>query len=243
MEEVLNRNKIFSKFSTPYEHWGNGMIERTIGIIQDGVRTLMIQSGASPSSWQDATEYYVRMMNECRLSPGKDKTPHEIFYDEKPTFDGKVEFYTQGMAFLSPDERGKGKNAPRAQPVTMVGYDDRYKVNTWKLLTKDRKEIIRSNVVWNPREPPEKVQARNCKIESSQPSPITDDRFTSYNTPFAGNNWPGRSLAPTDPFVELARRLSDQEQSNWPKSFGEALLSPDRAKWLDAIKNVLIKES
>jgi hypothetical protein len=108
MEEVLNRYKIMSKLSIPYQHWGNGKIERAIGLIQDCVRTLMIHSGAPPSMWQDATIYAIKMMNECKIQPGKGVTAYEDFFGSKPTWDGKVEFYRQGMAFISPDERVKG---------------------------------------------------------------------------------------------------------------------------------------
>jgi len=42
-------------------------------------------------------------------------------------------------------------------------------------------------------------------------------------------------MIPSDTFPEVASRLTSDHPNNWPKTFGEALLSPDRDKWLEAM--------
>jgi len=269
IKEVLDSLGIATKLSVPYEHWGNGKVERAIGVVQDGVRTLLSQSGAPPSSWQDATEFYIRMLNECCLAPKSDKTRFELFHGTKPTWDGKVEFYRKGQAFLSSDERARGKQAPRTQPVTMIGYDDRYQARSYLLLNKDRKEIVRCNVKWNPIVPPTINRIRNCKVSNPTPATTSNTKFVRFKSPLS-ETFPTKVKASTlmqslldhlekimaiptqipmeeqssndiispdnqDPLVEVASRLSNDDASNWPKTFGEALSSPDRTKWLAAI--------
>lgn len=168
-------------------------MERSVGQVYDLARTMMIDSNAPPTMLEDATKVIWTILNECRLAPGTDQTPYELFHGDKPDYSNKIKFYLKGISHLSEEQRkGKGKMAPKAEEVRFIGYPKNYQD---------------AFIVYNPKTKDEKVRHDVRWLEEST-------RVTS----------------------ETANKTMDP---TWPKTLREALDSPDRAKWIAAIKKEL----
>jgi hypothetical protein len=110
---------------------------------------MMITSGAPPYMFEDAIRAACVILNECRLAPGSDKTPYELFYGKKPTFHNKVQFYQIGMSHISHDERkGKGKLTPKAEKVRFIGYPQNYHDSYVIFNPKTKDTKVRHDIKW-----------------------------------------------------------------------------------------------
>jgi hypothetical protein len=69
----------------PYTHAQNGKIEHYIHTLEDGLQTLLADSGLPTSFWGDAvlTVQYLRNRLPTSALP-TDTTPFEVFYKKNP---------------------------------------------------------------------------------------------------------------------------------------------------------------
>lgn len=110
VKRLMDRLGITQQFSSPYRHDQNGLVERSPSMLEDTIKVACI------------------ILNECRLAPGTDQTPYELFYGSKPDYKNKVPFYQKGMSHVSEEQRkGKGKMEPKAEVVRFIGYAKNYK--------------------------------------------------------------------------------------------------------------------
>ena len=93
----------------PYAHSQNGKIERYIRTLEDGLQTLLADSGLPTSFWGDAvlTVQYLRNRLPTSALPA-DTTPFEAFYKKKPDISHLRVWGCQCFAIIAPELRSKG---------------------------------------------------------------------------------------------------------------------------------------
>ena len=107
----------------PYAHAQNGKVERYIRTLEDGLQTLLADSGLPTSFWGDAvlTVQYLRNRLPTSALPA-DTTPFEAFYKKKPDISHLRVWGCQCFAIIAPELRSKG--GPRRLECIFVGYDE-----------------------------------------------------------------------------------------------------------------------
>lgn len=73
-------------FTCPYTSPQNGKVERIIRIINNMIRTNLLQAFLPPSFWHHALSVATYLTNILRSTAIKNKTPTEILYLRKPTY-------------------------------------------------------------------------------------------------------------------------------------------------------------
>jgi hypothetical protein len=128
VKRYLDNIGIQGQYSSPYRHDQNGLAERSIGQIYDLARTMMLESKAPPSMFEDAIRTACTVLNKSRVVTGETKTPYELFNKEKPNYRDAVKFYQEGYSHIAAEQRkGKGKLTPKAELVRFIGYPANYK--------------------------------------------------------------------------------------------------------------------
>lgn len=199
---LLDKLNIVVRNSSPYAKFQNGMIEKSIDMVQNVARYWMIKTGCPQMYYEDAIRNSCEILCKFRLIPDKDKTPYEHFYGVKPDFKTYVPFYAKGMAHVYEEERRGPKYMPRAKIVRNLGTAINHKSAFLVVEEGTRNEMIRRDIHW---------------MKDSSGKFITDSN-NQLNNP------------------EIAMKVVDK---SWPKSIAEVLTSPDKDKWLIALKKEL----
>jgi transposase InsO family protein len=76
--KMLTNIGIYSTFSAPYHHQGNGVAERSVRKVLELARTLMIESQASYSETDMFMALAVWYLNRVPNKKTKDKTPYKM---------------------------------------------------------------------------------------------------------------------------------------------------------------------
>ena len=106
----------------PYTHSQNGEIECYICTLEDGLQTLLIDSGLPTSFWGDAvlTVQYLHNWLPTPTLPA-DTTPFEAFYKKKPDISHLYIWECQCFTIIAPELHSKG--GPCWMECIFVGYD------------------------------------------------------------------------------------------------------------------------
>jgi hypothetical protein len=141
-----NQNNIQVRTSAPYSHQQNGAIERRIQHIMDRILTVMNEYSCPRKFWDYAADYVTYMINRSPTILSKDKTPHELVYNEKPDISLFVPFYCKGVYHVTKEERGLLEN--KGIDCRMVGFAPNTK-DSYLILLKNGSVKVRRGVVWN----------------------------------------------------------------------------------------------
>jgi hypothetical protein len=82
--EMLNENVISQRTSPPYISDLNGVAERAIRSVMEGVRADLVASNAPISFWEHAMQHTVDILNRTTTPPGSDISCYEAFTGVKP---------------------------------------------------------------------------------------------------------------------------------------------------------------
>jgi hypothetical protein len=164
---LLDKWGIGLNLSVPYKHAQNGLIERHIGMLYDVARTMMLQSKAPPSLFEDCLKYAKTILNECRVPYDMGITPYEAFTGKRPTMENKLEFYKKGASHVSKEERkGKGKLVDKSNIIRYIGYAPDYEDGFYVYNPKDKSVKVRRDIHWFT----ENYTANQAKTKSSKSS-------------------------------------------------------------------------
>ena len=114
----------------PYAHAQNGKVERYLRTLEDGLQTLLADSGLPTSFWGDAVltiQYLRNRLPTSALPAGI--TPFEAFYKKKPDLSHLRVWGCQCFVTIAPELRSKGR--PRRLECIFVGYDE-YRIG-WRV--------------------------------------------------------------------------------------------------------------
>ena len=143
--EFLKKHGIKHEITVAYTPQQNGAAERLNRTLLEKARTILEDAKFHKSRWGDAvlTACYVR--NRVPVA-GRDKTPYELFYGEKPDL-SNLRVFGATAYIRVPDEK-RQKLDPRSRRGLFLGYDERTK--GWRVLVND-KVLIGRDVIFDER--------------------------------------------------------------------------------------------
>ena len=147
----------------PYAHSQNGKVEHYIRTLEDGLQTLLADSGLPNTFWGDAvlTVQYLRNRLPTSTLPAN-VTPFEAFYGKKPDLSHLRVWGCQCFAIVAPELRKKG--GPRRMECIFVGYDE-FRIGWWVRDLKGTYHFSR-DVIFN--------ESLNARLGSPSSHPLVD---------------------------------------------------------------------
>ena len=142
----LQKERIKLQLSAPYTHYQNGQIERAMGTVMDKARTLMASDSISSYYWEYAVLLAVYLIN-ISPSTGRQLTPWESVYGEKPDCSNLISFYSPGIYHKTKEER-KNQWDWKGIPCRFLGYDPTGKDSYIILDLIKHSIIVRKNVIF-----------------------------------------------------------------------------------------------
>ena len=124
MAEILRAGGTTHIPSPPHSHESNGLAERQNRTLKDTARTLLRQANMPPSFWTKAIKAACEIRNRLPHSSLPNGTsPHEAFFNEKPSIDHFRVFGSVAYIHI-PEERRPPQSAwnDRATKGVIVGY-------------------------------------------------------------------------------------------------------------------------
>ena len=116
-EEGISR-----EYSAQYTPEQNGVAERSNGLIQEGLRTMLLYSRLGKSYWSYIASTKVYLLNRSRVVK-TGKTPYEMLTGKKPNVKHLRIVGSTGYAKdLKSLKTKAGKLNPRGVPIVMLGY-------------------------------------------------------------------------------------------------------------------------
>jgi hypothetical protein len=128
--EYTTTHGIIVEFSAPYAHGQNGVAERGMRIILEGVRCVLADSGLSPSLWADTAAFIIYTRNLIPSSRHPGIVPAEKWSGKRQSVAHLRPFGCIAYAKI-PAEIGVSKLAPRSIKYAMIGYFGRGTYKLW----------------------------------------------------------------------------------------------------------------
>ncbi|KAI0992701.1 hypothetical protein K3495_g15484, partial [Podosphaera aphanis] len=120
--EFFTQKGIRHDLTPPYSHESNGVAERFNRSVGEGIRAMLLPID-NKRLWAEATNTFVYVKNLQAHSIINGMTPHEAFYDEKPSVSHLQPFGRKCYVHISKERRSTGnKLLPRAEMGMFVGY-------------------------------------------------------------------------------------------------------------------------
>jgi hypothetical protein len=143
--------------TVPYSAEQNGRAERAVGIVKNGTRTYLIESGLSKSYWGAAAVNFTYTRNMITTAANPGITPYEMFLGKKPNV-GHLRVFGCVAWVHIPKETRKGAWSPRARKMVFVGYAWEQGTKGWVFYDPEKRERVVSihttfweNVPWSKR--------------------------------------------------------------------------------------------
>jgi transposase InsO family protein len=268
MREYLSRNGIRHETTTADTPQQNGVAERYNRTLLETVRALMLSAGIPKDLWAEisATAAYLRNRLPNRANKNK-STPYELWYGKKPNVKDLRVIWAD--AFMHIPKHKRSKLEPRATKLKLLGYHDYHdheEKRAYKLWNTDQKKIeISRDVIFD--ETPvlhyaPVVQEPDEFVVDSIIGERSTDGKTEYLVKWAGyddndNTWePFEHVADTEALdmweqrqrlqqaniteTETPDQPTNDDISDEPKTYADAISSPEAHYWREAIQMELV---
>ena len=118
----------------------NGVAERGNRTMEEGVVSILFQSGMPTSFWGEALAAFIHVSNRASISVSSDKTPFEAFYGSKPDLSRLRVWGCTAYVLIQRDKRPLGSLGSHMEKCTFIGYPEGYKA--WKFYNPETKKVI-----------------------------------------------------------------------------------------------------
>ena len=240
-ETYLRKEGVRHELTVPKTPEQNGVAERANRTLVEMVRSMLVDSKLPPKFWAEALSTAVYLRNRSPTKAVEGMTPFEAWMGEKPGVEHLRIFGCVAYAHVAKEERKKLDSKTRE--CVFLGYGAERK--GYRLHDPKRTKVFHSrDVVFNEkkrgieREPRCVEEEKRCvRIEcSTNENPVDED---------LGESSQPTSAEPQEPIVRRSTRERQtpgirvniaSEVLNEPATMPEALASPDKAKWMDAME-------
>ncbi|EEB93393.1 hypothetical protein MPER_07954 [Moniliophthora perniciosa FA553] len=190
----------------PYSSASNGAGERTIGVVLQSIRSMLLDSRLSAKWWAHAMKTATHTVNLFPSTREPSRVPEEAWTGQRQTAEYLVPFGSIRFAHI-PKETGRGKLDPQGEKVVMVGYDGNgvYLVKQWE---SDLVEHVR-DVVWIKDGGHWVEEAGLAKEDLSFLEEISDDEVTGLEAGGIGPTTPEATRLRTSPLFPEEPAASD----------------------------------
>ena len=141
--EEFCRGRIYQEFSAVYTPEQNGKSERSIGLVEEGARSMLAHANLAKHFWSYAVRTKTYLLNRS-FTNTIGQTPFEALHGRKPSVKHLRTFGSIGYSKVVKNKRGKLN--PKGIPVMMLGYAHRQQGYFILNLETKRTEITRTAV-------------------------------------------------------------------------------------------------
>lgn len=258
-KDYLDKEGIVHELTAPFTPEQNGRVERENRTIVESARSMLYARDVPLYLWAEAVNCAVYILNRTSSSQTPETTPYELWYGTKPQLGHLKIFGSVGYVHI-PDQM-RTKFEKKSKKMILIGYDN----NNYRMFDTDRKTIkISRNVIFDEHLVPEirkniaqisimddgddamhnnETETVNIPDGSNQPIE-SDDSLISYNSddPAYEPSQEVEDIPPSN--ITLRPRHNKRHEANLvelslPRTYNEALLSPQKHEWRQAIKEEL----
>ncbi|KAK8667687.1 hypothetical protein V6N13_007835 [Hibiscus sabdariffa] len=240
-DELLKECGIVSQLTPPGTPQWNGVSERRNRTLLDMVRSMMSHTDLPTSFWGYALETAAFTLN-CVPSKSVQKTPHEMWTGRRPN----MSFMKIWGCKAYVKHQMSTKLEPKSEKCTFVGYPKETK--GYYFYNENKVFVARTGVFLEKEFLTNSGKGRNIELEEVQQQQVIEPEVERISQAVEEN--------PTDLETQPLRRstrerheperygflvtthgdviLVDQDE---PKTYQEAVASPDSEKWLEAMRS------
>jgi hypothetical protein len=118
----------------------NGVAERSNRTMEEGVVSMLYESGMPTAFWGVALAAFIHTSNRFSTSALPDKTPHEAFYGSKPDLSRLRVWGCTAHVLIQRDKRPLGSLGSHMEKCVFLGYPQGYK--GWKFYNPVTKKVV-----------------------------------------------------------------------------------------------------
>ena len=254
--EICKERGISLQPTIPYTPQQNGVAERMNRTIMDNVRATLYHAKLPLFLWAEAVATVVYVRNVCPTSSFKGVTPHERFFSVKPDV-GHLRVFGCTAFVHVPDEKRRKLDAKSVKGI-FVGYPSGSK--GYKVYVPETRKMIKSRDVKflensfptssnaDPSDYNELVKSKQDSVADTEYSllpgtdefedPLYDESEVDRMIPILDMSRPLRNRRSPQRFGEWAT-VADVEIESDPKTYKQAMKSPNSKQWENAMKEEL----
>lgn len=245
VRKLLKLNGITMAITNPYTPEQNGCAERSNRTIVELARTMRLSKNLPKFLWAETVNTAVYILNRTGTSRVQDKTPYELFTGKNVHVKNLRIFGTPCFVHVPKQHRKKWDS--KSQRGILVGYSD--SIEGYRIWLKSSNQIIRSrDVVFEPEyssawipDRPETINEEPKDQRNALPSPVPtnsssedlpeEDQSTETPKPSERGLRDRAAIRPPRRLIESMLAEIDE-----PGSFSQAINSPDKQHWEQAMK-------
>src|SRR6266702_3595397 len=118
----------------------NGVAERANRTIEEGVVSMLYESGMPTAFWGEALAAFIHTNNKLATSALPEATPHEAFYCSKPDISMLRVWGCTAYVLIQRDKRPLGSLGSHMEKCIFIGYPQCYK--GWKFYNPVTKKVV-----------------------------------------------------------------------------------------------------
>src|SRR6201996_5886691 len=118
----------------------NGIAERSNRTIEEGVVSMLYESGMPTAFWGEALAAFIHTSNRSFTSALPDMTPHEAFLGSKPDLSMLRVWGCTAYVLIQRDKRPLGSLGTHMEKCVFIGYPSGYK--GWKFYSPGSKKVV-----------------------------------------------------------------------------------------------------
>ena len=118
----------------------NGVAERANRTIEEGVISMLYESGMPPSFWGEALSSFIHVHNRVTSSVLSESTPYEAFLGSKPDISMLRVWGCTAYVLIQKDKRPLGSLGSHMEKCIFIGYPQGYKA--WKFYSPGSKKVF-----------------------------------------------------------------------------------------------------
>ena len=118
----------------------NGVAERANRTMEEGVISMLYESGMPPSFWGEALSSFIHVSNRFSTAVLKGVTPHEAFIGTKPDLSHLRIWGCTAYVLIQRDKRPLGSLGAHMEKCIFIGYPQGYK--GWKFYNPESKKVF-----------------------------------------------------------------------------------------------------
>ena len=242
-EAYLKKEGVRHELTVPKTPEQNGVAERMNRTLVETMRSMLADSKLPPRFWAEALSTAVYLRNRSPTKSVNKMTPFEAWMGEKPNVEHLRTFGCAVYAHVPKDERKKLDMKTRK--CVLLGYGT--EIKGYRLYDPERARVFHSrDVIFNEKEKgiekePETMHEGKRYVQIECPSieeRVDEDtepvQTTSEEPSMSGLRRSARSRQPPD-FYGIRVNVAS-EHLNEPTSMTEALASPNKVKWKEAME-------
>lgn len=262
-KDYLSKEGIVHECTAPYTPEQNGRAERENRTIVESARSMLYARDVSLDLWAEAVNCAVYLLNRTSSSQTPQKTPFELWNGIKPNVGHVRVFGSTGYVHI-PDQL-RTKFEKKSEKMILVGYDN----NNYRMFNPETKKVkISRNVIFDEHNIPERrenitqiyIDDEEKTLRQENNISATNAEDTLVDISSSENEDSMLSCGSNDPPYEPSQELDDDliqgnvnlrprrnrlfeanlVELSLPQTYDEAMKSPHRDNWLQAINEELL---